>query len=213
MTTRTDFTQPQAGLQGEARTMKAFGRRVTLAAPISSPAISWKRSSFRPASPSPASSRLLPTWTPVRRSDAQRWRCGKRYSLPQRLHHRPGRHHHVNAGDDRRSVRLHGRHEDPGDLHVAGLELRRRHARPVPAGLRQLNQLPASRVDWQATNWRFAMRKASATYHAPDGDSKEVEIGGLHFRDGEPVEINSDEHPHLMDKLQGNQHFEFEGRG
>jgi hypothetical protein len=54
------------------------------------------------------------------------------------------------------------------------------------------------------------MRKASATYHAPDGDSKEVEIGGLHFRDGEAVEINSDEHPHLMDKLQGNQHFEVE---
>jgi hypothetical protein len=52
------------------------------------------------------------------------------------------------------------------------------------------------------------MRKASATYHAPDGDSKEVEIGGLHFRDGEAIEINSDEHPHLMDKLQGNQHFE-----
>jgi hypothetical protein len=32
MATRTDFTQPQAGLQGEARTMKAFGRRVTLSA-------------------------------------------------------------------------------------------------------------------------------------------------------------------------------------
>jgi hypothetical protein len=32
MTTRTDFTQPQAGLLGEARTMKAFGRRITLAA-------------------------------------------------------------------------------------------------------------------------------------------------------------------------------------
>ena len=54
------------------------------------------------------------------------------------------------------------------------------------------------------------MRKATATYRAPEGDSKEVEIGGMHFRDGEPVEINSDEHPHLMDKLQGNQHFEFE---
>jgi hypothetical protein len=54
------------------------------------------------------------------------------------------------------------------------------------------------------------MRKAQATYHAPDGDSKEVEVGGLHFRDGEPVELNSDEHPHLMGKLQGNQHFEFE---
>lgn len=32
MTTRTDFTQPQQGLGGTARNMKAFGRRVTLAA-------------------------------------------------------------------------------------------------------------------------------------------------------------------------------------
>lgn len=32
MTTRTDFGQPQVGLQGDARTNKTFGRRVTLAA-------------------------------------------------------------------------------------------------------------------------------------------------------------------------------------
>lgn len=32
MTTRTDFTQPQGGLLGFSRNMKAFGRRVTLAA-------------------------------------------------------------------------------------------------------------------------------------------------------------------------------------
>jgi len=32
MTTRTDFTQPQAGLLGEARTVKMLGRRVTLSA-------------------------------------------------------------------------------------------------------------------------------------------------------------------------------------
>jgi hypothetical protein len=32
MTTRTDFTQPQAGLQGDARVVKMLGRRVTLAA-------------------------------------------------------------------------------------------------------------------------------------------------------------------------------------
>jgi hypothetical protein len=31
MATRTDFTQPQAGLLGEARTSKTFGRRVTFA--------------------------------------------------------------------------------------------------------------------------------------------------------------------------------------
>lgn len=32
MTTRTDYTQPQAGPQGFARTMKSFGRRVAMAA-------------------------------------------------------------------------------------------------------------------------------------------------------------------------------------
>lgn len=32
MATRTDFTQPQAGLQGFARTNKTYGRRVTLVA-------------------------------------------------------------------------------------------------------------------------------------------------------------------------------------
>jgi hypothetical protein len=31
MTTRTDFIQPQAGLQGFARTMKTYGRRVAMA--------------------------------------------------------------------------------------------------------------------------------------------------------------------------------------
>ena len=54
------------------------------------------------------------------------------------------------------------------------------------------------------------MRKATATYHAPEGDAKSCNIGGVIFNDGEAVEINSDEHPHLMEKLQGNQHFEFE---
>lgn len=54
------------------------------------------------------------------------------------------------------------------------------------------------------------MQKATATYHAPDGDAKSATINGVIFNDGEAVDINSDEHPHLMDKLQGNQHFEFE---
>ena len=53
------------------------------------------------------------------------------------------------------------------------------------------------------------MRKATATYHAPEGDAKSTTINGVIFNDGEAVEINSDEHPHLMEKLQGNQHFEF----
>jgi hypothetical protein len=34
--------------------------------------------------------------------------------------------------------------------------------------------------------------------------------GRRDFNDGESVELNSDDHPHLMEKLQGNQHFEFE---
>lgn len=53
------------------------------------------------------------------------------------------------------------------------------------------------------------MKKATATYHAPEGDAKSVNIGGVVFNDGESVDINSDEHPHLMNKLSGNQHFEF----
>lgn len=54
------------------------------------------------------------------------------------------------------------------------------------------------------------MQKASATYRAPDGDAKSVTIGGVIFNDGEAVNINSDDHPHLMEKLRSNQHFEFE---
>jgi hypothetical protein len=53
------------------------------------------------------------------------------------------------------------------------------------------------------------MRKATATYHAPEGDSDSVQMGGVSFRDGESVEINSNDHGHLMNKLKGNRHFEF----
>lgn len=54
------------------------------------------------------------------------------------------------------------------------------------------------------------MRKATATYIAPEGDSDIVEMGGVEFRDGESVEINSDDHPHLIAKLPGNKHFDVE---
>lgn len=54
------------------------------------------------------------------------------------------------------------------------------------------------------------MRKATATYHAPDGDNKVCEMGGVTFFDGQPVELNSDEHGYLIGKLQGNHHFEIE---
>jgi hypothetical protein len=54
------------------------------------------------------------------------------------------------------------------------------------------------------------MQKATATYHAPEGDSKVAEMGGVTFFDGKEVELNSDEHAHLMSKLKNNQHFDYE---
>ena len=42
------------------------------------------------------------------------------------------------------------------------------------------------------------MRKATVTYVAPIGDNKVVEMGGVTFFDGKPVEINTHEHPHLI---------------
>lgn len=54
------------------------------------------------------------------------------------------------------------------------------------------------------------MRKASATYNAPEGDSKVVEMGGVTFFDGQAVELNTDEHDHIIGKLQANPHFDIE---
>lgn len=54
------------------------------------------------------------------------------------------------------------------------------------------------------------MRKAIATYHASKGDNKVVEMGGVTFFDGNPVELNSDDHGHLIKKLPTNHHFDIE---
>jgi hypothetical protein len=54
------------------------------------------------------------------------------------------------------------------------------------------------------------MRKATATYHAPEGDNKVVEMGGVTFFDGQSVDLNTDDHAHLISKLPGNQHFDIE---
>lgn len=54
------------------------------------------------------------------------------------------------------------------------------------------------------------MRKATATYIAPKGDNKVVEMGGVTFFDGQAVDLNSNDHPHLINKLPGNQHFDVE---
>jgi hypothetical protein len=54
------------------------------------------------------------------------------------------------------------------------------------------------------------MQKATATYNAPKGDSKVAEMGGVTFFDGQEVELNSDDHGHLINKLPGNHHFDVE---
>jgi hypothetical protein len=54
------------------------------------------------------------------------------------------------------------------------------------------------------------MRKASATYIAPAGDNKVVEMGGVTFFDGQSIDLNSDDHAHLINKLPTNQHFDIE---
>jgi hypothetical protein len=54
------------------------------------------------------------------------------------------------------------------------------------------------------------MRKATATYVAPKGDSKVVEMGGVTFFDGKSVDLNTDDNSHLVLKLPGNPHFDVE---
>src|SRR3954469_7343316 len=54
------------------------------------------------------------------------------------------------------------------------------------------------------------MRKATATYHAPEGDNKVAEMGGVTFFNGQAVELNSDDHGHMIGKLKGNRHFDLE---
>ena len=52
------------------------------------------------------------------------------------------------------------------------------------------------------------MQKATATYRAPPGDSKVVEMGGVTFFDGKSVELNSVDHAGLIQKLPDNAHFD-----
>lgn len=54
------------------------------------------------------------------------------------------------------------------------------------------------------------MKTATATYIAPPGDNKVCEMGGVTFFDGQPVDLNSYDHGHLISKLEGNQHFDIE---
>lgn len=50
------------------------------------------------------------------------------------------------------------------------------------------------------------MKEATATYHAPKGDSKVVEMLGHTFYDGKPETVVLDDL--MMETLQKNQHFE-----
>ena len=50
--------------------------------------------------------------------------------------------------------------------------------------------------------------KATATYVAPPGDSKVVEMGGITFFDGKSVELDNYHDTHLIEKLKTNQHFD-----
>jgi len=54
------------------------------------------------------------------------------------------------------------------------------------------------------------VRKAVAVYHAPEGDNKVVEMGGVTFFDGQPVDLNSEDHPVLIAKFPNHPHFEIE---
>jgi len=54
------------------------------------------------------------------------------------------------------------------------------------------------------------MRKATVTYRAPENDNEVVHMGGIRFIDGQETEINSEEYPHLMSKIEGNTHFDVE---
>jgi hypothetical protein len=54
------------------------------------------------------------------------------------------------------------------------------------------------------------MSNATATYHAPEGDNKVVEMGGVTFFDGQPVELNIHDHGRMIEKLRHNQHFAVE---
>lgn len=54
------------------------------------------------------------------------------------------------------------------------------------------------------------MQKATATYVAPFGDSKVVEMGGVTFFDGKSVDLNSNDHSDLIKNLETNQYFDID---
>lgn len=55
------------------------------------------------------------------------------------------------------------------------------------------------------------MGKITVIYHAPPGDDRVVDMRGVTFFDGQPVEIDTEEHTALANKLRTNWHFEVSG--
>jgi len=54
------------------------------------------------------------------------------------------------------------------------------------------------------------MAKVNVTYNAPEDDSPVVTTGGKRFFDGQPLELDTNTHSELVDRLRGNQHFTVE---
>ena len=54
------------------------------------------------------------------------------------------------------------------------------------------------------------MAKVNVTYNAPEDDSPVVITGGKRFFDGQPLELDTDVHGELIERLRGNQHFTVE---
>lgn len=55
------------------------------------------------------------------------------------------------------------------------------------------------------------MATAIVTYNAPDGDDAVVTTRGVRFFDGQPQELDTDEHDELIEKCRANLHFEVIG--
>lgn len=51
----------------------------------------------------------------------------------------------------------------------------------------------------------------SVTYCAPEGDERVVDTRGLTFFDGQPVEIDAEEHAAFLAKAENNPHFKIGG--
>lgn len=54
------------------------------------------------------------------------------------------------------------------------------------------------------------MAKVNVTYNAPEDDNPVVITGGKRFFDAQPLELDTDTHGELVERLRDNQHFTVE---